>query len=240
MSSRKIVLITGASRRLGLFLCEQFCLQGDDVIALTRSVSSELQSLVDRFQSGLNCFEMGEYEEQNISDVISAIISSYPKIDVVIHNASKFEPNAEFSGEKFQQFFDVHMAMPAQLNEGLKGCLYNETQPGAIVHITDIYADNPNRTHTLYCATKAGLENLSKGFAKKFAPGIRVNTVQPGPIKFLDTHSGEAKKQVLSETLLNHEGGFMPIFQALASIIENPYMTGATIKVDGGRALGTR
>ncbi len=240
MPPRKVVLITGASRRLGLFLCEQFCHQDFEVIALTRSISHELQLLVDRFQAQLNCFEACRYEEQNIANVISKIKSSYPKIDTLIHNASKFEPNEEFSGQKFQQFFDVHMAMPAQLNEGLKSCLYNEGSPGVIVNITDIYAENPNKTHTLYCATKAGLENLSKGFAKKFAPGIRVNSIQPGPIKFLESHDDETKSQVLSETLLKHEGGFMPIFQALTSIIENPYMTGATIKVDGGRSLGAR
>ncbi len=238
MPPRKIVLITGASRRLGLFLCEQFCDQGFEVIAFTRSISNELQLLVDRFQAQLNCFEVRGYDEQNIADFISKIISSYPKIDILVHNASKFEPNDGFSGQKFQQFFDVHMAMPAQLNEGLKSCLYDEGNPGVIVSITDIYSENPNKTHTLYCATKAGLENLSKGYAKKFAPGIRVNSIQPGPIKFLASHDDAKKSQVLSETLLKCEGGFMPVFQALISIIENPYMTGAAIKVDGGRSLG--
>ncbi|MFL0800206.1 MAG: SDR family NAD(P)-dependent oxidoreductase [Agarilytica sp.] len=240
MPAQKTVLITGASRRLGLFLCEQFCHQDCNVIALTRSISRELHQLAERFETQLACFELEEYHEKNIARTISVVTSSYPHIDIVIHNASIFETNTEFSREIFQQSFDVHMAMPAQLNEGLKECLYREDQPGVVVHITDIYAENPNKAYTLYCATKAGLENLSKGFAKKFAPGIRVNSIQPGPIKFLDTHNDAEKAQVLSETLLNCEGGFMPIFQAISSVIENPYMTGATIKVDGGRALGTR
>lgn len=128
--------------------------------------------------------------------------------------------------------------MPSLLNLQLAPLLYNAQDPGCIIHITDIYAENPSSKSTLYSSTKAGLDNLTKGLAKKMAPGIRVNSIQPGPIKFLPKHSHIDKEKILAKSLLPFEGGFLPIYKAIMSIIDNNYITGASIKVDGGRSLG--
>lgn len=233
----KTILITGASRRLGLFLSENFLQAGWSVIALTRSCSTELTALAAN--SNLTIFELGQYEAANIQKVIDEINSQYDAIHAVVHNASAFEKDIDqFNIEIYETYFKVHMALPAQLNQGLSHLLFNQSSPGNIIHITDIFAENPDAKFALYCSTKAASENLAKAYAKKYAPGIKVNAIQPGPIQFLPSHTEDAKKSVMSETLLQYEGGFEPIFLAVNSIISNPYMTGASIKVDGGRALG--
>jgi dihydromonapterin reductase/dihydrofolate reductase len=81
------------------------------------------------------------------------------------------------------------------------------------------------------------LENLSKSFAKKLAPKVRVNTIQPGALAFLPEHSEDAKTVVLQNSLLKIEAGFDPILRAIHSIIDNPFITGTAIKVDGGRSI---
>lgn len=237
MAALKTIVITGASHRLGLFLCEHFCALNFQVYALTRTPSVALTSLASEHE--LRIFPVHEYTEENLKRVIQEIQKATSKIEALIHNASIYTKDEAFSFDQYQAFFRLHMAVPAQLNEGLKDLLYDELNPGSIVHITDIYAENPNKERVLYCSTKAGLENLARGYAKKYAPGVRVNAIQPGPIQFMESHTEETKKQVLKETLLGYEGGFMPIFQAINSLIENAYITGASIKVDGGRALGS-
>lgn len=238
MNSNKI-LISGASRRLGLFLCKTFLEHNYQVIALTRSTSDELHALTQ--DDKLRIIEIKNYDVPSINAVLKTLTRSEKSLHAIIHNSSVFEKDDVDGGyiaENYRSLFDIHMNLPAQLNFGLSNLLYNDEMPGNIIHITDIYVDNPNSDYILYCSTKAALENLSKGFAKKFAPGIRVNTIQPGPIKFLSSHSEQQKEKVLNETLLQCEGGFMPIYQAISSILQNPYMTGSSIKVDGGRALG--
>ncbi|MFT5083492.1 MAG: dihydromonapterin reductase/dihydrofolate reductase [Lentisphaeria bacterium] len=242
--NKATVLITGASRRLGLYLCERFIADGFFVIAVTRSSSAELNAL---YNSRLKVYQVDSYHPQNVQPLIKKIASEVNHIDVLIHNASMFETDqncgvsradSPASVDLFQEMFNVHMALPAWLNTAFKGKLENNATAGNIIHITDIYAENPSSDYALYCSTKAGLENLSKGFAKKFAPRIRVNTIQPGPIQFLPEHTNATKDAVLSQTLLDIEGGFLPIYQAVVSIIDNHYMTGSSIKVDGGRSLG--
>lgn len=235
----KSIVITGASQRLGLTLVGQFLSQGWHVFTLTRSPSEVLKALDD--SGALSIISVGDYSEGSIQKAVEEITAKTKRVDALIHNASIFHTDQEtFSSEDFLSFYSLHMAIPAQLNLGLKACMYDESQPGCIIHITDIYSENPNPKFALYCATKAGAENLMKGFAKKFAPGIRVNSIQPGPIQFLSTHTEEAKKRVLDETPLKREGGFEPVVQAAMAIIDNSYMTGASIKVDGGRSLGRR
>ena len=73
--------------------------------------------------------------------------------------------------------------------------------------------------------------------AKKLAPQIKVNSVAPGPVLFTESHTQEARQKMLSETPLAREGGAEPVYLAIKSLLENPFITGATIPVDGGRRL---
>lgn len=76
--------------------------------------------------------------------------------------------------------------------------------------------------------------------AKKYAPTIKVNAVAPGPVLFTESHSDEVRQQMMSETPLGCEGGAEPVFLAVRSLLDNPFLTGVSIAVDGGRRLSKR
>ncbi len=241
--SERTVVVTGASRRLGLFLCEKFLAESWRVIALSRKASPELENLHRESNGMLHTIEMGPISAESIEASVGDIRNLTQSIDVLIHNASIYEADDSHCDNLdvfYQDLFQVHMSLPAQLNYSLEGALSSGDNPGNIIHITRIFSKKPSAKHILYSSTKAGLENLMKGFAKKLSPNIRVNSIQPGPIKFLDSHSEIQKEEVISETLLAYEAGFLPIFQTVRYIIDNEYLTGSSIKVDGGRSLGRR
>ena len=231
----KHVLISGASRRLGLYLTQKFLELGWHVHALTRKASDDLKALQS---DQLTVHELEQYNELSVDHFIAYFQQHFSALDLIINNASIFEKDEQLlaRGVKFyEELMFIHMTMPALLVSGLVSELTEAK--GSIASITDIYTDNPNAEYSLYCSTKAGLQNLTLGFAKKLAPNIRANCIQPGPIKFLDEHNDAHKSAVLNETLLPFEGGFEPIFQALQFVLVNKYVTGECIKVDGGRAL---
>jgi dihydromonapterin reductase / dihydrofolate reductase len=235
--SKPRILITGVSRRLGLHLVQEFLRSGWDVIGVTRAVTAELQACVN---DNLTLLRVEAYNGQAAERLAEELLGKFNSLDVIVHNASLFVADRNHKGAEtvfFQQLFDVHMAFPALLNERLQHVLGNGDRAGNIIHITDIYAQDPSENFLFYCATKAGLENLTKSFALKYAPRIRVNSVLPGPMKFLPEHGAEYQQKVLSNTPLKQEGGFGPLYQAICSIIDNPYITGSSIKVDGGRSL---
>jgi len=157
---------------------------------------------------------------------------------LLINNASLFVDDtviAEGLSFGYQDLSFIHVEMPHLLMSQLHHLIAKAN--GNIVSITDIFSDNPNPRFSLYCSTKAGLKSLTLSAAKRWAPDIRANCVQPGPIKFLPEHTEEQKEKVMGETLLPWEGGFDPIFKTVEFIVDNTYLTGQCINVDGGRSI---
>lgn len=230
-------LVTGCGRRLGFYLCEQLVAAGWRVTGSYRSERPELARLrelgVELVQADFGC-------EEEVSRLIE-VLATHRDLALVIHNASAFEPQAADPAAQlaqFEQYYRVHMAAPFQLNRALAPQLACNDN-ASIIHITDIYIHAPPPHFASYVATKAGAHSLAMSFARELAPAVRVNTIEPGPILFLDEHDDAWRQQVLARTLLAREGGLEPIWQAVQLLMQNSYMTGASIKVDGGRALAT-
>ena len=228
----KTAVITGTSRRLGAYLAEKLSAEGYQVFGLTRQINPQQQYLTQI-----------AVDYQSADSVMSAIrqLQQQSSIDLLIHNASLFEKDelhTEDTVSFYQALFAVHMQLPALLNQHLAPHIAKTQGGGLIVHITDIYSENPNPAFSLYCSTKAGLENLMKSTAKAYAPQIRVNSIQPGPIMFLPEHSSSEKQQVMQQTLIAQEAGFEPIYQGVRFLIDNKFVTGLSLKIDGGRSLG--
>ncbi|MGY3853909.1 SDR family oxidoreductase [Aeromonas aquatilis] len=230
-------LVTGCGRRLGFYLCEQLVAAGWQVTGCYRSERSELATLA---ALGVELVQADFGREEDVGKLID-VLAAHQDLALVIHNASAFEPQAADPAAQlaqFEQFYRVHMAAPFQLNRALAPQLASNAN-ASIIHITDIYIHAPAPRFASYVATKAGAHSLAMSFARELAPAVRVNTIEPGPILFLDEHDEAWRQQVLAKTPLAREGGLEPIWQAVQLLVGNSYMTGASIKVDGGRALAT-
>ena len=228
-------LVTGCGRRLGFYLCEQLVTAGWQV---TGSYRSERPELAHLRALGVELVKADFAREGEVDGLIAAL-APYQDLALVIHNASAFEPQADEQSAQlaqFEQFYRVHMAAPFQLNRALAPRLAQNANAG-IIHVTDIYIHAPAPRFAAYVATKAGAHSLAMSFARELAPAVRVNTIEPGPILFLDEHGDEWREQVLAKTPLAREGGLEPIWQAVQLLMQNDYMTGASIRVDGGRGL---
>jgi dihydromonapterin reductase/dihydrofolate reductase len=232
------VLVTGAGRRVGLHLARRMLGLGRPVIAHFRSPTEGVAELRAR---GALCVDGDLATEAGVARLVAAVQEAAPSLRAVVHNASAFAPTSPDAGEALRQldlFYAVHMRAPFALNRALADLLARCSERRAdVVHVTDIYADNPNPAFGAYCATKAGLQNLALSFAKQLAPKVKVNVVQPGPILFKEWHSAQARERVLRETLLGEEGGAEAIGLAVEAILANHYQTAAIIAVDGGRRV---
>ncbi len=237
---KDVVLVTGAGRRVGFHLAQRLHQDGYTVFAQFRTQTEETEQLK---QLGIVLIQADFASTEQIISFTEQVKNQCESIRGIIHNASSFEPTSDDlfeAAQQYEQFFNVHMKAPFLINETLTPLMSNIESLKDIVHITDINAENPSEKFDIYCTTKAGLHNLTLAQAKKFAPDIKVNAIAPGPVMFSHLHSDEVIQQTLDETLLAKEGGAEPVYQALKSILDNPFMTGASIPVDGGRRLAKR
>ena len=231
-----VALITGVGRRLGHYLALQLAAAGYRVIGSYRSERPQLAELRAAGVELLQC----DFNDNAATIALAAqLAQQLPRLDLLLHNASAFGPTSNglaTAAAEFEQFFRVHMLAPWLLTEALAPALA-ASDNGCVVAITDIYVNHPNPALAAYCSSKAGLDSLCQSWVRRLAPKVRVNSIQPGPILFLDEHDAAYRQQVLARTPLQREGGLEPIAQALWLILNNRYLSGARIPVDGGRAV---
>jgi dihydromonapterin reductase/dihydrofolate reductase len=88
--------------------------------------------------------------------------------------------------------------------------------------------------HIGYCASKAGLDSLTLSFAARYAPAIKVNGIAPALLCSTRRRRGYRAK-ALAKSALGIEPGSEVIYQSLRYLLDNPYVTGTTLTVNGGR-----
>ncbi|MGM0524654.1 MAG: SDR family NAD(P)-dependent oxidoreductase [Pseudomonadota bacterium] len=231
----KVALITGAGRRFGYELAESLINEGYTVFAHYNSSKQGVEQLE---KSGAIALQADFSDNQQIDQMVSAVLAQTDHLDLLVNNASCFFNNdtVDQSDDALTAVYQVHAVAPYKLIKGLSSLLASAND-GLVINITDIYSDRPSTDYIAYCGAKAALANMTLAFAKSLAPEVRVNAIQPGPILFLPEHDSDHKQQILKQTPLTVEGGLQPMIDTVRFLRDNAFLTGESIKVDGGRAL---
>ncbi|RUO81516.1 short-chain dehydrogenase [Idiomarina tyrosinivorans] len=231
----RTALITGAGRRFGYELAHALLDEGYTVYAHYNTSKGGVEELEKR---GAIPIQADFSNNAEIAAMVKQLQQSIESLDILVNNASCFFNNdtIDDDDDKLDAVYQVHAIAPYRLITGLQLALA-AAEDGLVINITDIYVERPSVDYIAYCSAKAALANMTLSFAKVLAPEIRVNAIQPGPILFLPEHQDEYRRSVLSETPLTVEGGLEPMIETVKFFRDNRFLTGESIKVDGGRAL---
>ncbi|MDB6050061.1 MAG: dihydromonapterin reductase [Pseudomonas sp.] len=226
------VLITGASQRVGLHCAKRLLADGQPVIFSYRSERPGVQQLRDL---GAVAIHADFLSAASILAFIEELNTHTDSLRAIIHNASQWL--AETPGDEaaaFTQMFGVHMLAPYLINLHCAPLL--QCSPVAdIVHISDDVTRKGSSKHIGYCASKAGLESLTLSFAAKLAPQIKVNGIAPALLMFQPDDDAAYRASTLTKSAMGIEPGAEVIYQSLRYLLDNPYVTGTTLTVNGGR-----
>jgi dihydromonapterin reductase/dihydrofolate reductase len=228
------ILITGASQRIGLYCAERLLDDGHSLIVTYRSERDGIAALRQR---GAVALQADFASEAGILAFIEQLKAHTDSLRAIVHNASDWlvgTPGEEAAA--FQQLFSVHMLAPYLINLHCQPLLARSTLAD-IVHISDDVARKGSANRPAYCASKAGLESLTLSFAARFAPQVKVNGIAPALIMFNPDDDAEYRSKALNKSALGIEPGPLVIYQSLRYLLDNPYVTGTTLTVNGGRHL---
>lgn len=236
------ILITGGGRRLGRHAAETLVGSGQPVIITYRTERPELDSLRAK---GIVTLQADFSDQAGILDFIERLKAETSSLRAVIHNASDWLPdqkgvdNASLmqSAEGFQHLFSVHMLAPFLINQACESLLLAHHGSRDIIHLTDAVVRKGSKKHGAYVATKAGLESLTQSFAARFAPDIKVNAIAPALIMFQPGDDAEYREKALKKSALQIEPGAEVITQTIRYVLENAYLTGVILPVEGGRSV---
>ena len=228
------ILITGAGQRVGLHCAQQLLADGYPVIFTYRSEKPGVQILREL---GAIALFADFSTEAGILDFIERLKIHTDSLRAIVHNASAWlEETPQTETSAFLHMFSVHMLAPYLINLHCSELL-KRSSPADIVHISDDVTRKGSSKHIAYCATKAGLDSLTLSFAAKLAPQIKVNGIAPALLMFNPDDDAAYRTKALAKSVLGIEPGAEVIYRSLRYLLDNPYVTGTTLTVNGGRHL---
>ena len=241
---RRVVLITGAARRIGAAIARRVHAEGYDVALHYRGSAGDMQSLVAELEAaraGSTLMLQADLAVfDRLPELVAKTVGHYGRLDALVNNASAFYPTPAGSATpaQWEELFGVNARAPFFLAQAAAPHL--RAARGAIVNIADIYADKPRADLAVYAASKAALLAVSRGLAVSLAPAVRVNAVSPGAILWPDGGiDTDMQANLLAQTPLGHVGDPSDIAGTVAWLLGDAaaYVTGQVIHVDGGRAI---
>lgn len=240
----KVVLVTGAARRIGAAIVTRLHANGAAVAIHYRSSTQDAEILAERLnkeRSGSAAiFQADLLEMRQIPRLIAAVCEWQGRLDALVNNASTFYPTpvGSITEAHWDDLMGSNLKAPLFLSQAATPEL--EKRNGAIVNIVDIHSQRPLRNHAVYGPAKAGLAMLTRSLAKDLAPRIRVNGVSPGAILWPeDGMSGATQQSILRQVPLQRPGDPDDIAGCVLYLLRDAsYVTGQVIAVDGGRSVG--
>lgn len=224
------ILITGASRGIGLCMAELFAAQGHRVFANYRSSRDKLNALEGDITP--------VYADVTLRADVEAMFAQAGAVDVLVNNAgiAQFLPFADMEEEDW----DAMMAgslKPVYLcsKAALPGML--RKQSGCMINISSVFGETGGSCEAHYSAAKAGIIGFTKALAKELGPsGIRVNGIAPGVIA-TDMTAGftpEELRDLAEQAPLRKIGSPQDVARAALYLAQSEFITGEVLRVNGG------
>ncbi|MGF1525240.1 MAG: SDR family oxidoreductase [Candidatus Competibacterales bacterium] len=229
------ILITGAAQRLGLHCALALAREGFAVIATYRTLRPGVKTLME---AGVTTLPADFSQPEGIEQFIERLTETTDTLRAVVHNAALWLDDATLEADldAFQRTMAVNVLAPYLITTRCLPLL--QKSPGAlrdVVHITDANISRGKAQKSLYLASKAALESLTRSLAQRLAPAIKVNAVALGLIAVRDHIPPERRTAMLNRCALGIDPGPEVLHQTLRYILDNPFLTGAVLPLDGGR-----
>lgn len=245
----KSALITGSAKRIGREVALYLAAKNYNVaISYDKSEkeAKELQDIITKKYS-VKCeiYRCDISKKENCLTLMKDVLVDFKDLSLLINNASIFNKSdaIEDFNDEYEVNMAVHVTAPLILSqEFAKNVAKNDVKNANIINMIDKNITRDSTQFFYYLLSKKTLDNLTRMLAASFAPKIRVNGIAPGYI--LDDHliatNPELGEKIIKQIPLKKKGDVKNIVTTVDFIINNDYLTGQTLFVDGGASLNTR
>jgi len=240
----KSALITGGAHRIGAAICRTLHNRGFTIYlhyGQSHDAAKQLQQVLNSKREN-SCFILSAdiAVSQAATNISDWLLSHTPQLDLLVNNASCFDatPWQNASQEQWQKLLTINTQSPFFLSQSLLPAL--KKSKGQVINLIDIHVERGLPDHPVYCASKAALKSLTLSLAKDMKGEVRCNGISPGAILWPDHDSDSdtsVQQEILQKIPMGHLGDVDNITQTVMFLIDNDYVNGQIINVDGGRTL---
>ena len=249
-SSRPVVLVTGAARRLGREMALDLAAHGFDLAVHYRGSAGAAQATVGDLQAlgaQARAFQADLSDEAACRALVPSVAAHFGRLDAIVNSASTFEYDdpASFTVASMEKHWRANTAPAVLLAQGLHAQLESGAPDrhaglGCIVNIVDQKLWNPNPDYFSYTLSKAALQAATVMLAQALAPRLRVCGVAPGVTLVSGPMNADEFAAAHKMTPLERSSTPQDIARAVRFLIGSPAITGTTLLVDGGQHLAAQ
>lgn len=242
----KIAVVTGASKGIGAEIAKHLAAEGAAVVVNYSSSKEGADRVVDEITSAGGkaiAVQANVAKKAEIEHLFSETQKTFGKLDILVNNAGIYElsPLENITEEHFHKQFDLNVL--GLLLTSQQGIKHFGPEGGSIINISSIVSTLAPANGSVYNATKAAVDAITKSLAKELGSRhIRVNSINPGMVETEGTQTAgiaesEGRKQAEAQTPLGRRIGqpqdIAPAVVFLASS-DSGWITGETLYITGG------
>lgn len=237
----KVALVTGGARRLGRSIALALADRGAELVIHYHDSEREAQEVLAQIKQagGKPVAVRGDVSvSADVDRIVGSAMQAFGRIEILVNNAALFyrTPFEALTEEDWNRFLDVNLKGPFLLCRKVGSIMLRQGQ-GTIVNLADIAGLKPWAEFIPYSVSKAGLIALTMGLAKALAPAVQVNAVAPGAVLLPEGTTTEEGQRAIRRIPLDRIGSPEDVTRAIVYLIENDFITGELLTVDGGQHL---
>jgi pteridine reductase len=249
LASQRVALVTGSGKhRIGWHVADALAGRGYALAVHYRTSAAEAADAVaclrgrgveaDAFQADLT-------DEVAACGLIHAALDRFGRLDVLVNGAGLWQRKRleDVTAAAVRRHFEVNVLSTFLCSQQAGLAMVRQPEGGCIVNLGDWAEARPYPGYAAYFASKGAIPTLTRCLAVELGtrnPRVRVNCILPGPVMMPPTLTDEERREAISATLVRREGSPANVAGAVLFFIDNDFVTGACLPVDGGRTIYAR
>jgi pteridine reductase len=181
-------------------------------------------------------------EETAVRNLVRAAHEYFARIDVLVNCAAVWTPKRleDVTADDVRHYLEVNTLGTFLFCQQVGLLMVSQPTGGVIINLGDWAPVRPYVDYAAYFPSKGAIPTLTRNLAVELAmrnPNIRVNAVLPGPVMIPKDLPPEDRQLAIEGTLVKREGSPQHVADAVVALVENDFITGVCLPVDGGRSI---
>jgi pteridine reductase len=245
-AGKKIALVTGSGkRRVGSVVAEALAARGYSLAIHYRSSATEAGEAVERLrQQGAEAesFQADLTDERAVRELVDKVLGRFGRLDVLVNCAAiwKRKRLEDVTADDVRAHFETNTLGTFLCSQQAGLAMVRQPEGGSIITLGDWAEARPYLNYSAYFPSKGAIPTLTRCLAVELAtrnPRVRVNCIMPGPVLLPPDLPEAEKHEAINATLVKREGSPQNIAQAVLALVDNDFVTGVCLPVDGGRTI---
>jgi pteridine reductase len=238
--------VTGSGkRRVGWHVAEALAARGCALVIHYRNSEAEAAETVQSFRAAgveVLALQADLTSEVSVQKLIARTLDRFGRLDALVNCAAAWRSQKleEVTAADVRRYFETNTLGTFLCCQHAGLAMVQQPEGGCIVNLGDWAVVRPYVNYAAYFPSKGAIPTLTRTLAVELGsrnPNVRVNAILPGPVLLPPDLPEEERRQAINATLVKRAGHPNNVAQAVLFFLDNDFVTGVCLPVDGGRTI---